>query len=89
MLYVHFSLILSYYVHLITKYTAFAPHAGTELVVVEMMKKYSQTLLLITSCLCDTSYIAFDYLWYQLIPCLTTTLHFSVRSTLIYNDTKY
>jgi len=49
MLYVHSSLILSYYIHLITKCTAFALHAGTELVMVEMMKKYSQTLLLITS----------------------------------------
>ena len=49
MLYVHSSSILSYYIHLITKYTAFALHAGTELVIVEMMKKYSQTLLLITS----------------------------------------
>jgi len=42
MLYVHSSLILSYYIHLITKCTAFALHAGTELVMVEMIKKYSQ-----------------------------------------------
>lgn len=49
MLHVHFSLILSYYIHLITKYTAFALREGTELVMVEMVKKYSQTPLLITS----------------------------------------
>jgi len=49
MLYVHSSSILSYYIHLTTKYAAFPLHAGTELVTVEMMKKYSQTLLLITS----------------------------------------
>jgi hypothetical protein len=48
-MYVHFSLILSYYKHLITKYTAFALSAGTELVMVEIMKKYSQILLLITT----------------------------------------
>jgi hypothetical protein len=47
-MYVHFSLILSYK-HLITKYTAFALRAGTELVMVEIMKKYNQILLLITS----------------------------------------
>ena len=49
MLYVHFSLILSYYIHLITKYTALVLCEGTELVMVEMVKKYSQTLLLMTS----------------------------------------
>jgi len=33
----------------VAKYTAFAVRAGTELVMVEMIKKYSQILLLITS----------------------------------------
>jgi hypothetical protein len=38
----------------------------------------------------DTSSIASDILWYQLIPhSLTITLNFSVITTIIYNDTKY
>jgi hypothetical protein len=46
---VHFSLLLSYYTHLITKYTAFTLCEGSELVMVLLMKKYSQILLLIIS----------------------------------------
>jgi hypothetical protein len=37
----------------------------------------------------NTSFMASDILWYQLIPhCSTIKLHKSVITTLVYNDTK-
>jgi hypothetical protein len=37
----------------------------------------------------DTSPIASDILWYQLILLLTKTSEYSVRTMLVYYDTKY
>jgi hypothetical protein len=37
----------------------------------------------------DTSSIASYILWYQFIHHFTITLHTSVITTLVYNDTKY
>ena len=40
--------------------------------------------------LCDTAFTTSDILWYQINSSLSTmTVHFSVITTLVYNDTKY